>query len=57
MKLIEQNQCDSIEFDFTKVEYISGSFADQLYADKMNCALKTLRLLCLSAFLISAASI
>jgi hypothetical protein len=40
MKLIEQDQCDSIELDFSKVEYISRSFADQFYADKINCTEK-----------------
>ena len=40
MKLIEQNQNDSIQLDFSQVEYISRSFADQFYADKMNCAIK-----------------
>jgi len=40
MKLIEQNQCDSIELDFSQVEYISRSFAYQFYAGKMNCAIK-----------------
>lgn len=40
MSLIEQNQCDSIELDFSRVEYISRSFADQFYGDKMNCTVK-----------------
>ncbi len=40
MKLIEQNQCNSIGIDFFHVEYISRSFADQFYSDKMNCAVK-----------------
>ena len=40
MNLIEQNQCDSIELDFSQVDYISRSFADQFYADKMNYTVK-----------------
>lgn len=40
MKVIEQNQCDSIKLDFPQVEYISRSFLDQFYADKMNFTVK-----------------
>ena len=40
MQLIEKDPCDFIELDFSNVEYISRSFADQFYFDKMNCAVK-----------------
>lgn len=39
MNLVEQDQCNNIEFDFAEVEYISRSFADQFFADKMDCAI------------------
>jgi len=37
---IEKDLCDYIELDFSNVEYISRSFADQFYFDKLNCAVK-----------------
>ena len=40
MQPIERDLCDYIELDFSQVEYISRSFADQLYDDKMNFAVK-----------------
>lgn len=40
MEAIEKDLCDYIEFDFSNVEYISRSFADQFYVDKLNCAAK-----------------
>jgi hypothetical protein len=38
MKLIEKEPCNYIELDFLNVEYISRSFADQFYIDKVNYA-------------------
>ncbi|HXS58543.1 MAG TPA: hypothetical protein VN726_20585 [Hanamia sp.] len=40
MQLIEKKFCDCVELDFTNVEYISRSFADQFYYDKLNCAVE-----------------
>lgn len=38
MQLVESNPCDHVELDFSSVEYISRSFADQFHFDKINCA-------------------
>ncbi|MGN6603018.1 MAG: hypothetical protein ACTHK8_11240 [Ginsengibacter sp.] len=38
MKLIEKESCNYIELDFSNVDYISRSFADQFYIDKVNYA-------------------
>lgn len=40
MNLIEKDPCDFIEVDFSQVHYISRSFADQFYFDKMKCAIE-----------------
>jgi hypothetical protein len=40
MKLIEKEPCNYIELDFSNVDYISRSFADQFYIDKVNCGLQ-----------------
>ena len=40
MKLIEKEPCNYIELDFSNVAYISRSFADQFYIDKLNCSLQ-----------------
>lgn len=40
MDLIEKDPCDFIEVDFSLVDYISRSFADQFYFDKMKCAVE-----------------
>jgi hypothetical protein len=40
MRQIEKELCDYIELDFSNIEYISRSFADQLYFDKLNCAVE-----------------
>lgn len=40
MRLIEKDLCDYIELDFSNVEYISRSFADEFYFDKLNYAIK-----------------
>ena len=40
MKVIEEDMCDHIELDFSAVEYISRSFADQLHFDKLNYAMQ-----------------
>jgi hypothetical protein len=40
MRLIEKDLCDYIELDFSDVEYISRSFADQFYSDKLNCVVE-----------------
>jgi len=41
MEAIEKDLCDYIELDFSNVEYVSRSFADQFYAEKLNYALKS----------------
>lgn len=38
MNLVEKNPSNYSELDFSAVEYISRSFADQFLFDKMNCA-------------------
>ncbi len=39
MRLVETNLCDHVEFDFTSVVFISGSFADQFHFDKTSLAI------------------
>jgi hypothetical protein len=39
MRLVQNNPCNDVELDFSSVEYISRSFADQFHFDKMNCAI------------------
>lgn len=39
MHQIETDPCNFIEIDFSQVDYISRSFADQFYFDKMKCAI------------------
>ena len=34
-EIIENNPCDNIEVDFNNVIFISRSFADQFYIDKL----------------------
>lgn len=38
MNLVKDDPCDYVELDFSNVEHISRSFADQFHFDKMNCA-------------------
>ncbi len=38
MHLVQNDPCDHVELDFSFVEYISRSFADQFRLDKINCA-------------------
>lgn len=40
MNLVKEDPCDYVELDFSSVEHISRSFADQFYFDKMNCAIE-----------------
>lgn len=40
MNLIEKDPYNYIEVDFSQVDYISRSFADQFYFDKTKCAIE-----------------
>lgn len=39
LDVIKNDPCDYIELDFSSIEYISRSFADQFHFDKLNCAI------------------
>lgn len=38
LQFVASDRCQQIELDFTGVDYISRSFADQFHADKMHLA-------------------
>lgn len=38
LKLVADNPCQKVDLDFSEVEYISRSFADQFHADKIKLA-------------------
>ncbi|HVZ55061.1 MAG TPA: hypothetical protein VG870_00260 [Chitinophagaceae bacterium] len=37
MQLVQNDPCDHVELDFSSVDYISRSFADQFHIDKITC--------------------
>lgn len=41
LKVVENDMCDQVDLDFTNVEFISRSFADQFHADKISLSDKT----------------
>jgi hypothetical protein len=40
LELVEKDPCQKIDLDFSNVEYISRSFADQFHADKIKLAIE-----------------
>jgi hypothetical protein len=40
MQLVKEDPCDYVELDFSAVEHISRSFADQFHFDRINCAIE-----------------
>ena len=41
MHLVQEDPCNHVELDFSSVDYISRSFADQFHFDKINCAINS----------------
>lgn len=48
MRLVESNPCNHVELDFSSVEYISRSFADQFHFHKNNCAVNLQKVIIVS---------
>ncbi|MFN8265053.1 MAG: hypothetical protein U0T11_03215 [Chitinophagaceae bacterium] len=41
LEWVEKDLCDHVELDFTDIDYISRSFADQFHAEKLELISKT----------------